>query len=863
MSFFQRLSHTLFGDEPEESADAALPVEEHPAELPAPEEPATEPAPVDPHDEAPDRDREPTPSAAPSEPEGYANNAAYLHDELRRMDTLVRAATVRWRHLLGQHKQPQDWGMIKVDHAEVEAYLNAPWQPPGEPPAAIRKALHEIWAAARRQEEGIDARLAATPLAVRQGLRLPELCRRFDLTAFERDVLLVCLLPELDERYRRLIGYLQDDASRNQPTVELVLNLLPAQLYAPDGYAGGERRAAFAPQGRLSRHHLLVMGGEARGDEALSMRSLRLDDRVARYLLGDDQPDHRLHPFLLEGAEDEAPLILDQAAQEALQGLQGWLTRLPRPHAAIFVHGPYGSGRRARAAHLSRHLGTALLVVDIPAALAAALDWGMMVDLAYREARLQGAALFWRGCEALLEERNGKPPLHQHWDILLQRAEREGGLSFLSSETAWEPAGQLRTIPFVHLECHVPDFPTRRRLWRYYLPGAGLTDEEGVAWEAVADELANDFAFTAGQMQDALVSARGIARRRIGGGAEPAGETPALQPRLGVEDIYEGCRRQSSRTLVTLAQRIRPRPELRLEHVILPQANRLQLREVYLRDLHRSRLYSDLAFGRQLRLGKGLVVLFTGTSGTGKTLAAEALASARQVDLYQVDMSAVVSKWVGETEKNINRVFAEVEGANAILFFDEADALFGKRAEVKDAQDRWANMEVNYLLQRIEAYSGTVILASNLRQNIDAAFLRRIDMNVDFPFPAQELRAQIYRQIFPPTVAPPPDEVLDRLAQSFRLAGGGIKNSVVDATFRALHAGRYDETGRIQVTERDLVLATVREYQKMGRPITPEEFSGEYYGWAVEALLDPREDGVAGGTEARNNGGVRRAEVAR
>jgi SpoVK/Ycf46/Vps4 family AAA+-type ATPase len=234
-------------------------------------------------------------------------------------------------------------------------------------------------------------------------------------------------------------------------------------------------------------------------------------------------------------------------------------------------------------------------------------------------------------------------------------------------------------------------------------------------------------------------------------------------------------------------------------------------------------------------------VLFTGTSGTGKTLAAEALASERRVDLYQVDMSAVVSKWVGETEKNINRVFAEVEGANAILFFDEADALFGKRAEVKDAQDRWANMEVNYLLQRIESYSGTVILASNLRQNIDDAFLRRIHMVVDFPFPDERLRARIYRRIFPETVAPPPVEVLDRLAKNFRLSGGSIKNSVVDATFRALNAGRYDEEGRPQVTERDLVLAIVREYQKLGRPITPEDFRGDYYIWAVDSLLNPQE----------------------
>lgn len=794
--------------------------------------------------------------------EPYRDNEEYLDDELQRVDVLMRAATIRWLYVLAQHKPSSERGMLQVDHEEVAAYLGTTWVPPDEPPPQIAAEVEEIWREARKRRQAIHARLAATPQALRQSLRLPRLRRRFALSPFERDVLLVCLLPELDDRYRRLVGYLQDDAARAQPTVGQALNLLPPALYEQGDRA--TRRAAFSSRGALLQHRLLAVGGETRGDASLSMRSLRLDDRIQRYLLGNDRPDDRLQALRGHVPGDGRPLILDEAAAEALQGLQEWLAALPGPRAALFFHGPYGSSRRARAAHLCRALDMPLLVYDVRAAPQQQTEWQLLVDLAYREARLQGAALYWHGCEALLGGDGGREAaLEQQWDDLFQALEAADTLTFLGSESAWEPAARLRQMPYAHLECPAPDYDTRRRLWAYYLSQAVAITGDAPPREALAAELANDFAFTAGQMEDALVSARSIAFSRESDPAKP--DEAGARPALAVADIYEGCRRQSTRRVQGLVQRVRPRRDLRLEDVVLPPASRLQLQEVFWRDQNRSRLYGDLQFGRRLRLGKGLVVLFTGTSGTGKTLAAEALASERRVDLYQVDLSGVISKWVGETEKNINRVFAEVEGANAILFFDEADAMFGKRAEVKDAQDRWANMEVNYLLQRIESYSGTVILASNLRQNIDAAFLRRIHMTVDFPLPNERLRATIYRQTFPETVVPPPDDALQRLAAHFRFSGGSIKNTIVDAASRALANNRFDEAGRLLVTERDMVLAAVREYQKLGRPVTPDDFRGEYFTWATETLLNPPEAapevGAAGSRQPANGYGPQTARA--
>jgi SpoVK/Ycf46/Vps4 family AAA+-type ATPase len=215
-------------------------------------------------------------------------------------------------------------------------------------------------------------------------------------------------------------------------------------------------------------------------------------------------------------------------------------------------------------------------------------------------------------------------------------------------------------------------------------------------------------------------------------------------------------------------------------------------------------------------------------------MAAELLAREQGVDLYKVDLSAVVSKYVGETEKNLSRVFAEAEDANAIIFFDEADALFGKRGEVKEAQDRWANMEVNYLLQRVEEYAGVVILASNLRQNIDDAFMRRIHVIVEFPFPAADARFRILTGLFPPGLPRPADDELMLLTDRFKLAGGSLKNIVLDAAFRAL---TEKNGGPPTITSRHLAAGVAREYQKLGKPITRSEFGDDYFNFVDEDIL--------------------------
>jgi len=231
-------------------------------------------------------------------------------------------------------------------------------------------------------------------------------------------------------------------------------------------------------------------------------------------------------------------------------------------------------------------------------------------------------------------------------------------------------------------------------------------------------------------------------------------------------------------------------------------------------------VYGEWGFGRKLSLGKGLSVLFAGPSGTGKTMAAEIIAGELGLDLYKIDLSTVVSKYIGETEKNLSRIFIEAETSNAILFFDEADALFGKRSEVKDSHDRYANIEIGYLLQRMEEYEGVVILATNFRKNMDEAFVRRLHFTVEFPFPNEDDRRRIWERIWPQDTPKSSALNLDFMARRFELTGGNIRNIALASAFLAA-----DNRNIVDMTH--LLHATKREYQKMGKVVSESEFEFE------------------------------------
>jgi SpoVK/Ycf46/Vps4 family AAA+-type ATPase len=371
---------------------------------------------------------------------------------------------------------------------------------------------------------------------------------------------------------------------------------------------------------------------------------------------------------------------------------------------------------------------------------------------------------------------------------------RHHGVTILNSTRAWIQSGgvQVLNVPFAF-----PDFAARRTAWSIQIKRMGLAEDP-----ELSSKLASGFVLT----YDQIASASGEAQlRRRWRPSEPLDR-----------ELLSAARAQAGHDLAALARKVEA--VSRWEDIVLPADVEDQLHEISSRAQLRYQVLEDWGFSSKLSQVNGVTVLFTGPSGAGKTMAAEVLANDLNLDLYKIDLSGVVSKYIGETEKNLERIFLAAERSNAILFFDEADALFGKRSEVRDAHDRYANIEVSYLLQRMEQYEGIAILATNLRGNLDEAFVRRIDFTVRFPLPGEAERMGIWEKIWPAKDLLAPGVELFRVAQAFKLSGGNIRNVALAASFFAAARGAGN-----RVTEEDILRGVQREYEKVGKTATLAE----------------------------------------
>ena len=732
----------------------------------------------------------------------YRNSGEHLRDELARVDLLIRAQTLRWRMTIGAHKPENLWGMVHVTEAEIEHYLDTDIGPPDYLPDEVFEILRPFHTAEDEAAERIARAEERTAPDV--DLRVNRLAQAFGLGVVERDIALLCLLPELDIRYRRIYGYLQDDASRSHPTIELIAQIVLHKIGSLEG-----ARALLSPAGPLFRNRILVSSGQ---EEGHSSRFVRLDDRIAAFLLASDEPDARCRGMvrLLPPGRWESLLL----PADLLTELRDFASHIKDQPAVVF-YGPYGSGKESAARAIATQHDRLLLAFDVEAALREPAKWEETVELAFREARLLGAAIYADGIDHLQEDER---PAHLG-QYLLRAAHAFPGIAFLAGSAHPDPSRRFQDSGLVRFEFPVPPFDLRRRIWMVALQFESLIESS----EAMAPRLAAAFQITEGQVRDAVAAARAAARLRS-----------FSNPQITADDLQAACRKQAGRRLLGFARRIEPTRQLTLDDVILSEPNKTQVRELLHRVRLRSRVEREMHFERKIALGKGLVVLLAGAPGTGKTLCAELIANQQGIDLYKVDASAVVSKWVGQTEKNLSRVFAEAEDSDALLFFDECDSLFGQRGETgSEASGRWANLQVNYLLTRIEEYSGVVVLATNLRKNIDEAFIRRIQVIIDFPTPDAAMRFQIWKRTLPAASTAITDVELQDIASRFALTGGNMRNASIDAAFRALAAGRE------KIGIRDLVDAIAREYQKVAKPITQGEFGVEFYGWALADILAP------------------------
>lgn len=600
---------------------------------------------------------------------------------------------------------------------------------------------------------------------------LETLCIMFGLTPFERDILLLCAGIELDSSFAVLCASAHGDSNKTYPTFSLAMSALPDPHWS-----------ALSPQAPLRRWRLIEVGT----GNALTISPLRIDERVMNYIVGVRHLDERLLDLV------EPLYLLDELvpshwdlAKRIVSTLSNTATTSELPALQLVGNGI--ADKKAIATVAAAKLGMELHALNASFIPIVPAELDSLIRLWEREAALSGSALLLECDDVDSTDTVRKTAIDRFIECM-------NGPLIITGRRRW-PMGQRSIISY---DVHKPTANEQHNIWKQSLAISSLKLDN------VIERLVTQFSLSANGIRSACAEVSGYTSTEDG----------YKENRL--EDVlWDTCRVQARRHMDDLAQRIDP--VATWDELVLPRMQKQTLREIAVHVKQRAKVYEKWGFATKSSNGLGISALFAGSSGTGKTMAAEVLANELRLDLYRIDLSQVVSKYIGETEKNLRKVFDVAEEGGAILLFDEADALFGKRSEVRDSHDRYANIEVSYLLQRMEAYRGLAILTTNMKDAIDPAFLRRIRFIVQFPFPDVNQRIEIWQRIFPYNT---PTEGLDfdKLAR-LNVAGGNIRNIAIYAAFLAAEA---EESVRMT----HLMQAASAEYIKMERTLTDSEIGG-------------------------------------
>lgn len=714
------------------------------------------------------------PAGSKNNPDDLPGDLAYLHAELRVLDLRLQRAVRLWQQA-GQNPLDGFRG-LSVSDAEASALLNRPpggnWGSTAALPAEEEQTFNQAYSLAEDNLRRLQEKL----LSSGEIPRLMLLARAFRLDRFDLNILLLALAPAIDLRYERIFGYLQDDVTRKRPTVNLVFD-----LFGPTGLERVTCLHRFSDTAPLFRFHILELTAESHDARpGLLGSAFTADDGILRWLAGEPILSPRLKPAVIRMEQQSAPvdrLLVGEKNWTALQQFAVAIKDEPRPPMAVFT-GRDSGVFQAAARHCAMTMQRPLMVIDLAQLQAEPEDRLFLQRLALRDGLLNRALLLFLGWDTWLARGVGTK-------ALVEEALAYPGFLMLASRNGWHPTGIARQRGIRQFDFPAPGFVQRQGLWHSELgelfPAADLTAVSG------------QFRLISSQIRDAAA----LLRDRAAQGVD-----------LGAADLFSAARTCSNPLLSNLARKITP--HYTRADIILPADQLALIGEIVDTVRNRSKVLEEWGLGRKLVSSSGVTTLFAGPPGTGKTMAAEIIASELGLDLYKIDLSAILSKYIGETEKNLGQLFDEAETSDALLFFDEADALFSKRTEVKDSHDRYANIEINYLLQRMEAYGGVTVLATNLRSNLDDAFTRRLQFVVDFPFPDEEDRLRIWQTLLPPDVPRKDDLDLPFLARRYKLAGGSIRNILVGASYLAAANGGVMDMSH-------LLHSTRRELGKMGR----------------------------------------------
>jgi AAA+ superfamily predicted ATPase len=700
----------------------------------------------------------------------YEDAVAHLDGELTRLRALLRlrVALDRASGRLPARADAMDRGFISGD--AVEAVLGAEAPPP--PDAALSLFGAEVL---RTSEE--LARFTARSAEVGVVLPLERLVERLRLPRLARDVLVLAIGAELDGGIRQALGYLQNDITRQTVDLELATH-----LFCETSRARMEARTLLRPDAPLIAAGLIVPPPHFLADD---LSILRMPIRPARHVVDLVLGSDGLDPALVAAATLDRVfprssllerLVISAETRTAIERTLSEVSELEARGMppVVRIVGPEGTGRSTLAAALAQTLGRGLLAVDVrglPEDEAGALA------RAFREAQLRDALLLVANADVIPADGLAR---------LGRLLERHAELTVALEST--QPLTLDLARPSVQLSTALPSHAERTHIWRQELQKRGLPRHE-------AADLAGRYRVSAKTIIKAL---DGV----LEAGAEAGG-----WPRQ-VALVRERVARASDHRLGTLATRITARGTW--NELVLPADTRRQLERLISHFRHRTKIMVDWGFEARLSTGHGISALFQGPPGTGKTLAAGIIAREFDLELYQVDVSRIVSKWIGETEKNLATIFDEAERAQAILLFDEADSLFSKRTEVQSSNDRHANLEVNFLLQRMDSFRGITLLTTNFGKSIDDAFARRMTFRIDFPEPSVAERENLWERLMPARMERAEAFDFEHLARRFEMSGGHIRNAILKAAIEAASDG----TG---VTMKHLIAAGNMEYRSMGR----------------------------------------------
>jgi AAA+ superfamily predicted ATPase len=727
---------------------------------------------------------------------GYASCWEHYADELKLLDIKLQWLYHRRKKRMSEWQADPFNGMF-VSEEEFLGLIGASADPMENDPDALL-LLNQL----RRQEAAVGRRLNQSE-STGVHLPLPYAARIFGMQGWERQCVMIALAVELDRKYERIFGFLIDDLTCKHPNISLLL-----QLACRDLTEMSAARMSLSPSGKLAKYMLYKEVGDTASVRSLLSKSVWLDRRMVRFLLDETvlESSETLDLVTQRLGLDEQPTPL-RSGLELQERIKAFVREMYAPdrksrmRIAFYIWGPSGGGKKLQVQHCCRSFGKPVLFADLSAMLLQDKPFDELLDEVLREAILHQTVLCLTHVEALFPD---EPDMaaRQRLQAVYRGLNGYNGLLFMLADKHQRLSAELKDRLILDMELPVPDDEQRRILWE------SLAQESGFDYQVNWAIFGSKFRFTPGQIGRALLLAKGFAAWNGTGESEQQAEVTKQAGGIVEAALYKACYMQVQHRLEKKATRIQPK--YAWEDIILPVEQKEQLRQACNQMKYRSMVYGQWGFERKLAYGKGLSMLFAGPPGTGKTMSAQVVAKELQLELYKIDLSQVISKYIGETEKNLHEIFEEARLSNAILFFDETDALFGKRSEVKDSHDKYANIETAYLLQKMEEYEGITVLATNLLNNIDEAFIRRINYIIKFPFPDDEHREKIWRSMFPKEAPIGEDVDFKYIAAKFSIAGGSIKNIAVSSAFMAADAGTV-------IGMRHILQAIKYELQKTGK----------------------------------------------